>query len=105
MHYAGVGCEMDAIGGAAAHGIDVIEDNAHGLFARLSRPALGTRAPCHPELPRDEERDVRRRWALLVNDARYVERAEILREKGTNRSGSSAARSTSTRGWTSARAT
>ena len=43
MHYAGVGCEMDAILKiAACHGVAVVEDNAHGLFGKYGREYLGT---------------------------------------------------------------
>ena len=89
VHYAGVGCEMDAIlddrGRARACG-------RRGQRARTVRPlpraaARHVRPPRDPELPRDEELHVRRRAARCsINDARYVDRAEILREKGTNRS-------------------
>ncbi len=57
VHYAGVGCNMKAIGDIAArHGLVVIEDNAHGLFGTLDDQPLGTlRSDEHAQLPRDEE--------------------------------------------------
>ena len=88
VHYAGVGCEMDCILSlAAAHRIAVVEDNAHGLFARYKGRYLGTFG-CLATQSFHETKNVicGEGGALLVNDARYVQRAEILREKGTNRS-------------------
>ena len=88
VHYAGVGCEMDAIGEiAAACGAVVIEDNAHGLFGGYRGKPLGTIG----ELATQSFHDTKNftcgeGGALLVNNRRFVERAEILRDKGTNRS-------------------
>ncbi len=61
VHYAGVGCEMDAILEIARrHGLAVIEDNAHGLFGRYrGRHAGHIRQPGDPELPRDEKHHLR----------------------------------------------
>ena len=88
VHYGGVGCEMDAICDIAArHGIPVVEDNAHGLFASYRGKALGTFGTFAAQ-SFHETKNVMcgEGGALLVNDGRYVQRAEIVREKGTNRS-------------------
>ena len=88
VHYAGVGCEMDAIGALAArHGLTIVEDNAHGLFGRYKGKALGTfGALATQSFHETKNINCGEGGALLINDPRYVERAEILREKGTNRS-------------------
>ena len=88
VHYAGVGCEMDAILDVAArHGVPVVEDNAHGLFGTYRGRLLGTfGALAAQSFHETKNFSCGEGGALLVNDPRYVERAEILREKGTNRS-------------------
>jgi dTDP-4-amino-4,6-dideoxygalactose transaminase len=88
VHYAGVGCEMDAILELAARrGIAVVEDNAHGLFGKYKGRWLGTfGALATQSFHETKNFTCGEGGALLINDARYVERAEILREKGTNRS-------------------
>jgi dTDP-4-amino-4,6-dideoxygalactose transaminase len=88
VHYAGVGCEMDIIGEIAArHGLSVVEDNAHGLFGKFRGRWLGTFG-CLAAQSFHETKNITcgEGGALLVNDARLIERAEIIREKGTNRS-------------------
>jgi dTDP-4-amino-4,6-dideoxygalactose transaminase len=88
VHYAGVACEMDAICAIAArHGIAVVEDNAHGLFARYRGKFTGTFG-CLATQSFHETKNVTcgEGGALLVNDPELVERALIIREKGTNRS-------------------
>ncbi len=88
VHYAGVGCEMDAIMEIAArHGIPVVEDNAHGLFGKYKGRYLGTFG-CLATQSFHETKNFTcgEGGALLINDPEYIERAEILREKGTNRS-------------------
>ena len=91
VHYAGVGCDMEAIlavaGGGSPPTIAVIEDNAHGLFGRRGGRKLGTFG-CLSTLSFHETKNVScgEGGALVINDPRYVERAEIVREKGTNRS-------------------
>jgi dTDP-4-amino-4,6-dideoxygalactose transaminase len=88
MHYAGVGCEMDAILAIAGrHGIAVVEDNAHGLFGRYNGRLLGTFG-CLATQSFHETKNFQcgEGGALLINDHRFIERAEIIREKGTNRS-------------------
>lgn len=88
VHYAGVGCEMDAILSIAGnHGIPVIEDNAHGLFGSYKNRPLGTfGAMAALSFHETKNLTCGEGGALILNDARYVQRAEIVREKGTNRS-------------------
>jgi len=88
VHYAGVGCEMDEILGLAAeHGVAVIEDNAHGLFGRYRGRYLGTLGGMATQSFHETKNfNCGEGGALLINDPAYAERAEIIREKGTNRS-------------------
>ena len=88
MHYAGVGCEMDVIGEVAArHGLSVVEDNAHGLFGKFRGRWLGTFGRLAAQSFHETKNiTCGEGGALLINDASLIERAEILREKGTNRS-------------------
>jgi len=88
VHYAGVGCEMDTILAIARrHGIGVVEDNAHGLYGRYRGRNLGTLGQL-AALSFHETKNFScgEGGALLINDVRFNQRAEILREKGTNRS-------------------
>jgi dTDP-4-amino-4,6-dideoxygalactose transaminase len=87
VHYAGVGCEMDVIMDVASrHGIAVVEDNAHGLFGRYRGRKLGTFGDFSAQSFHETKNfTCGEGGALLLNDTRYIERAEILREKGTNR--------------------
>jgi dTDP-4-amino-4,6-dideoxygalactose transaminase len=88
VHYAGVGCEMDAILTVARqHGLEVIEDNAHGLFGAYRGRPLGSLGGLAAQSFHETKNiSCGEGGALVVNDERYAERAEILREKGTNRS-------------------
>lgn len=88
MHYAGVGCEMDSIEATAnRHGIPVIEDNAHGVFAKYRDKYLGTFGVMATQSFHETKNfTCGEGGALLINDSRYTEQAEIIREKGTNRS-------------------
>jgi len=88
VHYGGIGCEMDAIHAIAARAnAVVIEDNAHGLFGRYRGKALGTFGALATQSFHDTKNIAcGEGGALVINDPRFVERAEILREKGTNRS-------------------
>ncbi|MEO8612827.1 MAG: dTDP-4-amino-4,6-dideoxygalactose transaminase [Chloroflexota bacterium] len=88
VHYGGVGCEMDAIMAIAnRHGIPVIEDNAHALFAKYKGKNLGTfGAMATQSFHETKNFQCGEGGALLINDPQYAERAEIIREKGTNRS-------------------
>ncbi|MBV8709625.1 MAG: dTDP-4-amino-4,6-dideoxygalactose transaminase, partial [Acidobacteriaceae bacterium] len=88
VHYAGVACEMNRILRIAArYRIPVVEDNAHGLFGRYRGRALGTLG-CLATQSFHETKNFScgEGGALLINDRNLVERAEILREKGTDRS-------------------
>jgi dTDP-4-amino-4,6-dideoxygalactose transaminase len=87
VHYAGVGCEMDTIMEIAnRHGIAVIEDNAHGLFGKYKGRWLGTFGQMATQSFHETKNiTCGEGGALLVNDRRFEERAEIIREKGTNR--------------------
>jgi dTDP-4-amino-4,6-dideoxygalactose transaminase len=88
VHYAGVGCEMDEIMRVArAHDVPVIEDNAHGLFAKYKGRYLGTFGGLATQSFHETKNfTCGEGGALLINDASLIERAEIIREKGTDRS-------------------
>jgi len=88
VHYAGVACDMHAIGElASAHGLPVVEDNAHGLFGTYQGRNLGTfGALATQSFHETKNISCGEGGALLINDLRLIERAEIIREKGTNRS-------------------
>jgi dTDP-4-amino-4,6-dideoxygalactose transaminase len=88
VHYAGVGCEMDSILSIAApHNIPVVEDNAHGLFAKYKGKLLGTFGSMASQSFHETKNFTSGEGgALLINDPLLVERSEIIREKGTNRS-------------------
>ena len=88
VHYAGVGCEMNAVMDIARrHGISVVEDNAHGLFGKYKGKYLGTfGAMATQSFHETKNFSCGEGGALLVNDPALAERAEIIREKGTNRS-------------------
>jgi dTDP-4-amino-4,6-dideoxygalactose transaminase len=88
VHYAGVGCDMEPILDVASrYGIPVVEDNAHGLLgAYRGRPlgSFGTFAAL--SFHETKNFTCGEGGALIVNDSKYIERAEIVREKGTDRS-------------------
>ncbi len=88
VHYGGVGCEMDAILEIAARrGVAVIEDNAHGLCgAYRDRPLGSFGVMAAQSFHETKNFTCGEGGALVLNDPALVERAEILREKGTNRS-------------------
>jgi len=88
VHYAGVGCEMDTIMDIAArHDIAVVEDNAHGLFGKYKAKFLGTFGSMASQSFHETKNfSCGEGGALLINDPQLLERAEIIREKGTNRS-------------------
>lgn len=88
VHYAGVGCEMDAILAIANRwGIPVIEDNAHGLFGKYKGKNLGTFGRLATQSFHETKNfTCGEGGALLMNNAADGARAEILREKGTDRS-------------------
>lgn len=87
VHYAGVACEMDAIMPVAGrHGLAVVEDNAHGLFGAYRGRALGTFGEMATLSFHDTKNlSCGEGGALMINDLGYADRAEIIREKGTNR--------------------
>jgi dTDP-4-amino-4,6-dideoxygalactose transaminase len=88
VHYAGVGCEMDIILTIASeHGFAVVEDNAHGLFGKFKGKFLGTFGSLACQSFHETKNFTSGEGgALLINDPAFVGRAEIIREKGTNRS-------------------
>lgn len=88
VHYAGVACEMDTIMDIAnRHNVPVIEDNAHGLFGKYKGKYLGTFGVMATQSFHETKNFTSGEGgALLINDPKYIEEAEILREKGTNRS-------------------
>lgn len=88
MHYAGVACEMDAIMDLARrHGLMVVEDAAQGVMSTYKGRALGTIGDfgCY-SFHETKNYSMGEGGALIINNEAYNERAEILREKGTNRS-------------------
>jgi dTDP-4-amino-4,6-dideoxygalactose transaminase len=88
VHYAGVGCEMDSIREIAdRHHLVVVEDNAHGLFGKYKGKYLGTFGSMAAQSFHETKNfSCGEGGALLINDPGLAERAEIVREKGTNRS-------------------
>ncbi|EKQ70827.1 TDP-4-keto-6-deoxy-D-glucose transaminase [Leptolyngbyaceae cyanobacterium JSC-12] len=88
VHYAGVGCEMDEILAIAnRHGLTVIEDAAQGSFAQYQGKPLGTFGHLAAFSFHATKNIVSGEGgALVINDPKMVERAEIIWEKGTNRS-------------------
>jgi dTDP-4-amino-4,6-dideoxygalactose transaminase len=88
VHYAGVGCEMDCIMEVAKrHQLAVIEDNAHGLFGAYKGKNLGNFGVL-ATLSFHETKNIScgEGGALVINAPEYIDRAEIVREKGTDRS-------------------
>lgn len=88
VHYGGVGAQMDLLMPLATkHGIMIIEDNAHGLFGKYDGQYLGTFGDLTTQ-SFHETKNIAcgEGGALIINDRSLVERAEILREKGTDRS-------------------
>lgn len=88
VHYAGVGCDMDEIMTIAGRvGAKVIEDNAHGLLGRYRDQPLGSfGALATQSFHETKNFQCGEAGALVVNDPELIARAEIIREKGTNRS-------------------
>jgi dTDP-4-amino-4,6-dideoxygalactose transaminase len=87
VHYAGIACELDAISELASQrGLVLVEDNAHGLFGSYRGRPLGTFGALSAQSFHETKNfTCGEGGALLVNDRGLVERAEILREKGTDR--------------------
>ena len=88
VHYAGVACEMDQIQAICdKYRIALLEDNAHGLFGRYRNQNLGTFGVMATQSFHETKNIISGEGgALVIKDAAYIERAEIIREKGTNRS-------------------
>lgn len=89
VHYAGVACEMDTIMQIAErYGLFVIEDAAQGMMAQYKGRALGTigHLSAYSFHETKNYTSAGEGGLLIINDDRFVERAEIIREKGTNRS-------------------
>jgi dTDP-4-amino-4,6-dideoxygalactose transaminase len=88
VHYASIGCEMDAIGALARkHSLRVVEDAAQAVAATYRGAYLGTLGTLGAySFHASKNFGCGEGGALLVNDASLAERAEIVREKGTNRS-------------------
>ncbi|MBP3894445.1 MAG: dTDP-4-amino-4,6-dideoxygalactose transaminase [Atopobiaceae bacterium] len=87
VHYAGVACEMDTILDIARrHNLLVVEDAAQGVMSTYKGRALGTLGTfgCF-SFHETKNYSMGEGGAILVNDPAYIERAEIIREKGTNR--------------------
>lgn len=88
VHYAGVACEMDTIMDIAKrHNLLVIEDAAQGMMSTYKGQALGAIGDfgCY-SFHETKNYSMGEGGALLIKDPKYVEEAEIIREKGTNRS-------------------
>ena len=87
VHYAGIGCEMDVICETARRrGLAVVEDNAHGLFGGYRGRPLGSFGAFATQSFHETKNVIcGEGGALMINDEAFVERAEIIREKGTNR--------------------
>jgi len=88
VHYAGVACEMDTIMDIATrHNLWVIEDAAQGIMSTYKGKALGTFGEfgCF-SFHETKNYSMGEGGALLIRDEKYIEDAEIIREKGTNRS-------------------
>jgi len=88
VHYAGVGCEMDTITEICnRYNISIVEDNAHGLFGKYRGKYLGTFGSLAAQSFHETKNfTCGEGGAILINDASMIERAEVIREKGTNRS-------------------
>ncbi|MGO5050677.1 dTDP-4-amino-4,6-dideoxygalactose transaminase [Dysosmobacter sp. Sow4_B12] len=88
VHYAGVACEMDTIMDIAKrHNLLVVEDAAQGIMSTYKGRALGSigNIGCY-SFHETKNYSMGEGGAILINDPKLVERAEIVREKGTNRS-------------------
>ena len=88
VHYAGVACEMDTIMAIAKkHNLKVVEDAAQGVLATYKGKALGTigNYGCY-SFHETKNYSMGEGGAIVINNEKDIERAEIIREKGTNRS-------------------
>ena len=87
VHYAGVSCNMDAIQSiASTYNIPIIEDAAQGIMAHYNGNALGSMGDMGCLSFHDTKNIIAGEGgALLINNSKFLERAEIIRDKGTNR--------------------
>lgn len=88
VHYAGIACEMDKIMAVAQkYNLPVVEDAAQGVMSEYKGHALGTIGDlgCY-SFHETKNYTMGEGGALVINNEKYIERAEIIREKGTNRS-------------------
>lgn len=88
VHYAGVSCEMDKITAIAKkHNLFVVEDAAQGVMSTYKNKSLGTISDfgCY-SFHETKNYSMGEGGAIVVNNPKYIEKAEIIREKGTNRS-------------------
>ncbi len=88
VHYAGVACEMDTIINIAqSHNLFVVEDAAQAVMSKYKGKVLGTIGHLGTYSFHETKNIISGEGgALLINDIQFTERAEIIREKGTNRS-------------------
>lgn len=88
VHYAGIACEMtDIMELAERYSLVVIEDNAHGLYGKYNDQYLGSIGHLAVQSFHETKNiTCGEGGALIINDRKYIKRAEIVREKGTNRS-------------------
>jgi dTDP-4-amino-4,6-dideoxygalactose transaminase len=86
VHYAGVGCDMAGLAGVLPARVDIIEDNAHGLFGTLDGRLLGSFGRCSTlSFHETKNFSCGEGGALVLNEDRDIERAHNLLDKGTNR--------------------
>ncbi|EPY2277507.1 dTDP-4-amino-4,6-dideoxygalactose transaminase [Clostridium sporogenes] len=88
VHYAGISCEMDKIMNIAQkYGLFVVEDGAQGVMAQYKGRALGSIGDfgCY-SFHETKNYSMGEGGAILINNDKFIDRAEIIREKGTNRS-------------------
>lgn len=87
VHYGGVGCAMNIIcKEARKRCVPIIEDNAHGLFGKMNGKWLGTYGDFSTcSFHQTKNLSCGEGGALFINNKKYIKRAEIIREKGTNR--------------------
>jgi dTDP-4-amino-4,6-dideoxygalactose transaminase len=88
VHYAGVGCEMNTIADVARkYGLSIVEDSAQGMMAYYGTKPLGTIGDigCY-SFHETKNYQCGEGGCILLNEKRYIERAEMIREKGTDRS-------------------
>ena len=89
VHYAGVACEMDVINDIAQrHGLYVIEDAAQGMMSTYKKKPLGALGNMAAYSFHETKNFTSggEGGLLIINDDKFIQRAEVIREKGTNRS-------------------